>query len=199
MHSTPPNQTGQHRHPHRARRAGGPRDFDWEFGPGRMMGRPGPRGPRRGRKGGDVRAAALVLLDEAPAHGYHLIQQIAERSDGAWSPSPGSIYPVLQQLEDEGLIEFERVDGRKTASLTASGKSYVEENRETLGEPWNAEQLRRGPESAEFAALVANARTLASATKQVLTAGTPAQQGQAAEVLADARRRLYQLLADDDA
>ncbi|GAA3545489.1 hypothetical protein GCM10022196_27150 [Aeromicrobium flavum] len=196
MHSTPPKHAGQHRHPHRARRAGG-RDFDWDMGPGRM-GRPGPRGPRRGRKGGDVRAAALLLLAEAPAHGYHLIQQIAARSEGAWSPSPGSIYPVLQQLEDEGLIEFERVDGRKTATLTEAGTAYVEEHREALGEPWNPEQLRRGGD-AESAALATSLRTLSAAARQVMTVGTPAQQTKAVEIVSEARRQLYGLLADDDA
>ncbi|MFO6454242.1 MULTISPECIES: PadR family transcriptional regulator [unclassified Aeromicrobium] len=196
MHRTPPNPAGPHRHPRRARRAGGPRDFDWDLGPGR--GRPGPRGPRRGRKGGDVRAAALLLLDEAPAHGYHLIQQIAARSEGAWSPSPGSIYPVLQQLEDEGFIEFERVDGRKTATLTDAGKAYVEEHRETLGEPWDPEQLRRGGD-AESGALITSVKTLNAATRQVMTVGSLAQQAKAAEIVNEARRQLYGLLADDDA
>ncbi|WP_286930120.1 MULTISPECIES: PadR family transcriptional regulator [Aeromicrobium] len=197
MHSTPPEPAGQHRHPRRGRRPGGPRDFDWDLGPGRT-GRPGPRGPRRGRKGGDVRAAALLLLDEAPAHGYHLIQQIAARSEGAWSPSPGSIYPVLQQLEDEGFVEFERVDGRKTATLTDEGKSYVEEHREALGEPWNPEQLRRGGD-AESTALITSLKTLSAAARQVMTVGTPAQQAKAVDVVNEARRQLYGLLADDDA
>lgn len=196
-HSQPEN-AGQHRHPHRARRAGGPREFDWDLGPGRM-GRPGPRGPRRGgRKGGDVRAAALLLLDEAPAHGYHLIQQIADRSDGAWTPSPGSIYPVLQQLEDEALVEFERVDGRKTASLTESGKAYVEEHREALGEPWSADELRHGMPP-EYAAFGTAMKGFIAATRQVMQVGTPAQQAQAAEIVGEARRKLYGLLAEDDA
>ncbi|WP_313408608.1 PadR family transcriptional regulator [Aeromicrobium sp.] len=196
MHRTHHEHAGQPRHPRRSRRAGGPRDFDWELGPGRT-GRPGPRGPRRGRKGGDVRAAALLLLAEAPAHGYHLIQQIAARSEGAWSPSPGSIYPVLQQLEDEGLIEFERVDGRKTATLTDAGQAYIEEHRDALGEPWNPEQLGRGI-PAESAALNTALKSLMSAARQVMSDGTPAHQAQAAEVVAEARRRMYGLLADDD-
>lgn len=196
MHSTHPNRAGRHRHPRRARRVGGPRDFAWEVGPG--WGRPGPRGPRRGRKGGDVRAAALLLLDEAPAHGYHLIQQIAERSEGSWSPSPGSIYPVLQQLEDEGFIAFERIDGRKTATLTAEGKAYVEANREALGEPWKSDQLGRHT-SAEGAALAEAAKSLLAAARQVAHVGTPAQQAHAVEIVTEARRRLYGILADDDA
>lgn len=193
MHRTHDDDAGPPRHP-RGRRGGPP--FDWDLGPGR--GRGGPRGPRRGRKGGDVRAAALLLLAEAPAHGYHLIQQIGLRSEGNWTPSPGSIYPALQQLEDEGLIEFERVDGRKTATLTESGRAYVEEHREALGEPWNAEQLGRGI-PAESAALNTALTSLVSAARQVMSEGTPAHQATAAEIVADARRRLYGVLADDDA
>lgn len=168
-----------------------------QAGPSRLARRVVPRGPRRARKGGDVRAAALLLLDESPAHGYHLIQQIAARSHGAWSPSPGSIYPVLQQLEDEGLIEFERVDGRKTATLTSSGQDYVEEHREALGEPWSSEQLGRGI-PAESAALNTSLTSLMSAARQVMADGTPAHQAQAAEIVAATRRRLYGLLASDD-
>jgi len=144
-----------------------------------------------------VRAAALLLLEEAPAHGYHLIQQIGTRSEGAWTPSPGSIYPALQQLEDEGLIEFERVDGRKTATLTDAGRAYVEEHREALGEPWNPEQLGRGI-PAESAALNTALTSLVSAARAVMSDGTPAHQAKAAEIVADARRRMYGLLADDD-
>ncbi|MCL3839078.1 PadR family transcriptional regulator [Aeromicrobium duanguangcaii] len=191
MHRTEHRPAGRPRHPHRSRRSG-PRDFDWELGPGRSG-----RGGRRGRKGGDVRAAALLLLAEAPAHGYSLIQQIAARSDGAWSPSPGSIYPVLQQLEDEGLIEFTRVEGRKTASLTETGAAYVEENRDALGEPWDSEQLGRGI-PAESAALNTALKSLMSAARHVMTDGSPAHQAQAAAIVADTRRRLYGLLADDE-
>ena len=79
----------------------------------------------------------LLLLETEPMHGYELIQQIQDKSGGVWVPSPGSIYPALQQLEDEGLVAFERVDGRKTASLTEAGRAYVEEHRAELGAPWD--------------------------------------------------------------
>ena len=71
---------------------------------------------------GDVRAALLLLLEAQPKHGYQLIQEIGDKTGGVWTPSPGSIYPALQQLEDEGLLAFERVDGRKTATLTDEGR-----------------------------------------------------------------------------
>src|SRR6188474_3202712 len=110
----------QHEHEHgRGRRRG----FGPPFGPG--FG-PGPRrGPRGGRNRGDVRAAILVLLAEQPRHGYDLMRAIEERSGGMWSPSPGSIYPTLQSLEDEGLVTFETVDGRKTASVTEAGRAWL--------------------------------------------------------------------------
>src|SRR5690349_3515506 len=112
----------------------GPGGFGHGFGGfgGRGGGRRGGRGGR-----GDVRAAVLLLLAEEPMHGYQLIQQITERSDGVWTPSPGSVYPALSQLEDEGLVSFDRVEGRKTASLTDDGRRYVEEHRGELGSPWD--------------------------------------------------------------
>ena len=167
--------------------------LDLGFGPGHPGRR---RGRRRGGRGGDVRAAALLLLDEHPAHGYQLIQDISERSNGAWTPSPGSIYPVLQQLEDEGLVEFERIDGRKTATLTADGKSYVEEHREELGTPW--EDAGRGDERAVGREAGESLKGLVVAWRQVMHAGTPAQQTRATTVIDDARRSLYGILADDE-
>lgn len=143
-----------------------------------------------------MRAAALLLLAEAPAHGYHLIQQISERSDGAWKPSPGSIYPVLQQLEDEGFIDFERIEGRKTARLTATGTAYVEEHREALGTPWSVSEFRRG-QVAEQAALGKSMRTLAMAARQVVEAGTPEQNAEATAIITEARKKLYSILASD--
>src|SRR5690242_19528879 len=100
----------------------------------------GGGGHGRGRRArrGDVRAALLVLLHEQPRNGYQLIQEIEQRSEGAWRPSPGSVYPALQQLEDEGLVRTEETEGRRTYALTDEGRGYVEENRDDLGEPWKA-------------------------------------------------------------
>jgi len=168
--------------------------LDLGFGPGHPARR---RGRRRGGRGGDVRAAALLLLAEQPAHGYQLIQEIAERSDGGWTPSPGSIYPVLQQLEDEGLIEFERVDGRKTATLTDDGRAYVEERREELGTPWD-DATRAGERTVVREASEA-LKGFVTAWRQVMHTGTPAQQARATAVLDDARRSMYGILANDDA
>lgn len=158
------------------------------FGPGF-----GRRGRRRGRGRGDVRAAILVLLAEQPRHGYELIQEIAERSQGFWTPSPGSVYPTLQALEDEGLVTIESVDGRRTASLTQAGRTYVDEHAAELGEPW-ASEAETGP------ALTLRREILAArdAIAQVARVGTPAQQAAAAAVLVTTRKELYRILADGD-
>jgi len=190
------------------RAAGGPRGFGGHHGggfpggpggfpggPGGPGGFPGRPGGRRGgpRARGDVRAAVLLLLDEQPRHGYELIQEIAERSSGAWTPSPGSVYPTLQALEDEGLLTLQRVDGRRTASLTPQGRALVEEQRERLGNPWTP--AGGGADSAlafreEFLAV-------RDAVRQVARVGTPAQHTAAAAALVTARKELYRILAED--
>ncbi len=89
---------------------------------------PGPRGPRgRGRKArrGDIRTAALLLLAEEPRNGYQIMQEVEERSEGVWRPSPGSVYPALAQLEDEGLIRSEEIDGRKLFAITDAGTAVL--------------------------------------------------------------------------
>src|SRR4029077_20462213 len=82
----------------------------------------GPKVPR-----GDVRAATLAVRGEEQMNGYQLISQIAERSGGRWRPSPGSVYPTIQQLEDEGLVEADDERGRRTLRLTEEGRRYLEE------------------------------------------------------------------------
>jgi DNA-binding PadR family transcriptional regulator len=169
--------------------------FGHGFGPGAGFGPGGHRGRRgRGRPRGDVRAAILLLLEEGPRHGYQLIQEIAERSGGAWTPSAGSIYPTLQVLEDEGLVTIEPVDGRKTASLTEAGGTYVNENRDRLGIPW---QQPEGEGGETVFALREAMIGLAEAAKQVFRVGTADQQQRAAQTLTDARTALYRILAED--
>src|ERR687895_2379472 len=119
---------GSRGHGPRRGRSGGPQFGFPGFGP--------PRGPSARR--GDVRAALLVLLAEEPRNGYQLMQAIEERSDGVWRPSPGSVYPALQQLEDEGLVRVEESAGAKAYALTDEGREYVEAHRDKLGTPWDA-------------------------------------------------------------
>src|SRR6202008_1762144 len=96
---------------------------------GRDVGGP-PFGRPGGARRGGGRAALLALLAEEPRNGYQLMQEIERRSEGVWRPSPGSVYPALQQLEDEGLVQPAESEGKKAYELTAEGREYVESNRE---------------------------------------------------------------------
>src|SRR5947207_9000 len=161
---------------------------------------PGPRQHRFGRgpraKRGDVRAAALALLAEEPRNGYQIIQEIAERSGGVWQPSPGSVYPALQQLEDEGLIQAETPEGgRKRYALTAEGQAYVTAHPDEVSAPWDVVARSVGDDAIELRALIGQ---VAMAAVQVTQVGSEAQVAQAHKILTDARRSLYRILAADD-
>ncbi|GHJ13335.1 PadR family transcriptional regulator [Micromonospora sp. AKA38] len=165
---------------------------------------PGPHGPHghgRGRGGRgrgrrpNVRGAVLALLTERPMHGYEMIQEIDARTGGAWRPSPGSIYPTLQLLEDEGVIATaaDSDGGRKRFALTEQGQA-------------EAAQAAEAPPWAEFAEQTVNswhdirdAGTQAmNALRQVMTTGTDDQRARAAQVLDETRRKLYAILAESD-
>ncbi len=184
------------------------------FGEGDELGRHGGRGPRGGGRGrgpgsgrrgagsrggrprGDVRAAVLVLLAEQPRHGYDLIRAIEDRSNGEWTPSPGSIYPTLQSLEDEGLITIDTVDGRKTASLTEEGVEWVAGHTEAAAAVFASEPSPEGSAGqirAELAALRDAAMHVARHQ------GTDGAGAKAVQILSDARKAMYGLLAGDDA
>lgn len=147
-----------------------------------------------GRMGrGDIRAAILVELTAEPMHGYQIIQAIEARTRGAWKPSPGSIYPTLQLLADEGLVTAEQVGERKVYSLTEAGRAAAAEHAEgpTRWEPrrsWGGDRNLELPKS--------GAR-LAQAVTQVAHTGTPDQAERAVAILDDARRKLYAILAED--
>ncbi|MCE4026778.1 MULTISPECIES: PadR family transcriptional regulator [unclassified Microbacterium] len=150
--------------------------------------------PRMAR--GDVRTAVLALLAEQPMHGYQIIQEIEERSGGSWKPSAGSVYPTLQLLADEGLIEAAEQGGRKTYSLTEAGRAVADE---AGAPPWEGARGGApfgGPFGGQFGALPKAGVDLAGAAAQVARTGTPEQVQQAIEVLDDARRKLYAILAD---
>jgi DNA-binding PadR family transcriptional regulator len=188
-------------------------------GPGHRRGRPdrppfgppgfGPMGPgfgpwmgeakfRRGRRirRGDVRAAALALLAEEPRNGYQIIQEINERSGGVWQPSPGSVYPALQQLEDEGLIQAETPEGgRRRYALTTAGREYVDTHADEVRAPWDAVADSVGSDAIELRHLVGQ---LAMAAVQVVQVGNPDQVAQARKILTDGRRKLYAILAAEE-
>ena len=180
-----------HRGPHR----GGPPP--WVTGLFGLAQGEQSRGPRARR--GDVRAAILEVLRHEPMNGYQIIGQIDERSEGAWKPSPGSVYPTLQQLEDEGLIEADEERGRRTFRLTAEGETYVAENDGELAEVWSPFAAPKRDSRSEFASLKPEIGQVMSAVWQIISTGSEAQRREAIDVLVDTRRRLYGILAEGDA
>ncbi len=161
-----------------------------EFGPGSF----GHRGPKVRR--GDVRAAILDVLAVEPMNGYQIIQQIAERSGGAWKPSPGSVYPTVQQLEDEGLVEGTEGVGRRLLQLSEEGRAYVEAHPDELAATWapfEQPEAEEGP--GDLKPVIGQ---VMGAVWQVVVSGTKQQKAEAAEILADTRRRLYGILAEGD-
>ncbi|HEY7482849.1 MAG TPA: PadR family transcriptional regulator [Streptosporangiaceae bacterium] len=151
--------------------------------------RPAPKVKR-----GDVRAAVLSLLAEGPRNGYQIIQEISERSGGVWRPSPGSVYPALQQLEDEGLIQAEQTGGRRLFHLTEEGQAYVEEHADELAAPWETIAESVDDAAMEVHTLLGQ---LHMAVAQATQAASPAQIGEVRKVLANARRAIYRILAAD--
>ncbi|MFC9973156.1 PadR family transcriptional regulator [Spirillospora sp. NPDC127200] len=179
----------------------------WGFGGPGPFPPPGPWGPpwARGRRGhwgrgpkarkGNVRAAILALLAEEPRNGYQIIQEVERRSGGAWRPSPGAVYPALQQLADEGLVRSEEGEGRKTFHLTDEGRAHVAEHADELTDPWAEMTPDFGEGVPELFKQMAQT---GAAVMQVVHSGSPDQVAQARDVLNRARRDLYRILADDD-
>ena len=172
---------------------GGPFEFGMRggpFGPPRF----GGRGPRVRR--GDVRAAILDLLAEGqPWNGYQIIQEIGARTQGVWRPSAGSVYPALQQLEDEALIRAEAgEDRRRMYTLSEEGRAYVEEHADELKASWDAVT---GSVNDTEVQLRHTIHQVMVAVSQVAQAGSAAQVQQAGKILADTRRALYRILATD--
>ncbi len=195
MFASEPQSTGHGRCRHRHRGFGPGAGYYGGFpfgGPGG-----GGRGRGRGRKArrGDIRTAALLLLAEEPRNGYQIMQEVEERSDGVWRPSPGSVYPALQQLEDEGLIRSEEIDGRKLFRLTDAGEAQLKDRGEDAPAPW--EQMS-GDVSDQVQELGKLAREVSFAFVQVMRTGSEAQLGEARKVLAQARRDLYRILGEGD-
>jgi DNA-binding PadR family transcriptional regulator len=156
---------------------------DYEGGWGR-----GGSGRSRMRRG-DVRAAILALLSEEPMHGYQLMQAIAERGDGSWTPSPGAIYPAISQLEDEGLVTVTAESGRKLVTLTDSGREAAQTHIGRTRDLFSAEHS-----GTDLRSLLGQ---LHGATREVARAGTEVQVEAAAEIISDASRSMKLLLAGD--
>jgi DNA-binding PadR family transcriptional regulator len=201
---------GHFRNMHEGRMRGG----NFGFGPGFPFGGGGPGGPgfgggwgggpggpgserghRRGGRGSrpNVRPAVLALLLERPMHGYEMIQELESRTGGIWRPSPGSVYPTLQLLEDEGLIVAATDGGRKQYTLTDTGR--VEAETAAQNPPWaqfTDDTMSQVQDFRDAAVGILNA------LRQVGFNGTPDQRTKALEVLNETKRKLYAILADGE-
>lgn len=176
-------ESRQRRRHHRGQRGHGPWGGRGPWGP--------PRGPRRER--GDVRAAILLLLAEQPRHGYELITEISDRSEGRWQPSPGSIYPVLKRLARDGLVRPEHENGKRIFALTDVGRALVDAESATWGQPWD----RPADAAAEAGdELWSQFRQLAMALTQVTQLDDPTHVASATQTVVDARKAVYRLLAE---
>ncbi|MCP2324902.1 DNA-binding PadR family transcriptional regulator [Hamadaea flava] len=184
-----------HDHEHRQFAFGGRPGFPPMpgFGPGFGPGPHGRRGGGRGRgRRGNVRAAILGLLAERPMHGYEMISELESRTGGVWRPSPGSVYPTLQLLEDEGLIEATESTGRKSYALTEAGRTAAEA--EPNRAPWQEFTADEVNEAQDFRQAGFG---IMQALHQVGATGTPEQRARALEILNDTRRKLYAILAEE--
>lgn len=150
----------------------------------------------RGRPGrqtvprGEIRPLILATLARRPMHGYEVIQELEAQSGGRWRPSAGSVYPTLQQLADEGLVTSEEVDGRRTYTLSDEGRTAASAS--TGHTSWDDAEGDGGQDARRLA------MQLVQAAMQVQRVGSPHARREAIQILSDARRRLYRLLADDE-
>jgi DNA-binding PadR family transcriptional regulator len=170
--------------------AAGRHGFKMPFGMPMHGHGPGGPGGMRARRG-DVRTAVLRLLSESPMHGYQMIQELSTRSGGAWTPSAGSVYPTLQLLADEGLIVAEETAGKKVFSLTEAGVAAVAQTADQPA-PWEEAAQGDSPNGA-YRESVAK---LMHAVFQIGRNGSAAQSAAALEILDDARKKLYAILAE---
>jgi DNA-binding PadR family transcriptional regulator len=202
-------------HGHGGRRGGewgGPWG-SWQWGPPNRRSGPPPwlvglfglaqqeraRAPRARR--GDVRVAILAVLADGPLNGYQVIQEIADRTGGGWRPSPGSVYPTISQLEDEGLVEGDDDRGRRTLRLSEAGREFLADHSDEVAEVWAPFAEGAAPVDDEevgldFASVKPELGRVMNAVWQIITTGTDEQRRAAVGVLVEARRALYQILAD---
>jgi DNA-binding PadR family transcriptional regulator len=154
---------------------------------------PHGRGGRRRAPRGDVRTAVLLLLEQEPMHGYQLMQAISDRTGGAWTPSPGAVYPTINQLEDEGLVTVTADAGRRLVTLTDDGRVHLAEHRDAWTDPFAT--FDASEPGIDLRRLV---HDLVEATRQVGRTGSDSQREAAAKILTDSRRAIYLLLASGD-
>lgn len=164
---------------------------------GAFFGGPPQRGGGAKVRRGDVRMAILAVVQQAqePVNGYQVIQRIAEQSSGEWRPSPGSVYPTIQQLEDEGLLVTDETLGRRALRLTEEGTAYLAEHAEEVAAIWRPFERQAAPDTGgiDFKSEIGQ---VMSAVFQIVSGGSEQQRQAALGVLVEARRKLYGILAD---
>ena len=180
---------GQGRHRGGGFHFGGPAGFPFGRFP---FGRSPFGGPRARR--GDVRGAILALLAEQPRNGYQIMQELEQRSRGMWRPSPGSVYPALQQLQDEGLIRDEAEGGGRTFQLTDAGREYVKAHPDEVRAPWEEASEQDDASDKE---LFGTLRDMALAIWQISRTGTARQRAEARKLLDETHRALHRILANE--
>lgn len=141
---------------------------------------------------GDVRAALLALLHEGPQNGYQMIQGIEERSRGVWRPSPGSVYPALQQLEDEGLVTADEPGGRRTYRLTEQGREQAARHADEA--PWEEVARTVPADHHELRLLWAQ---LNEAFAHLVRTASDRQVEEAKKLIRQTRRSVFHILAED--
>jgi len=145
-------------------------------------------GPRARR--GDVRIGVLSVLAERPMHGYEVIGQLEERSGGRWRPSPGSVYPTLQMLEDEGLVRGQDRDGKRVFEITDAGRETLASRTDETRAPWEA------PGGDQFSDMKQAAFQLGAAAMQVAHTGSQEQLDRTKQILDEARKKIYGILSE---
>jgi DNA-binding PadR family transcriptional regulator len=178
----------------RHRSARGHHRYEFEYGLPRHHVQRARYRARKARRG-DIRTAALLILAEEPRNGYQIMQEVEERSGGVWRPSPGSVYPVLQQLEDEGLVRSQESSGQRLIELTDAGRAALADRKPDAPAPWEEIAATVDEHTLELGSLI---RQIALASMQVGQVGTDAQITEARKLLGECRRSLYKILAEDE-
>ena len=167
-----------------------PRHFGWEsfafgFGPRGVFW----AGPRRRRRqwfeSGDMKYVILKLLKDKPRHGYEVMKELQEQLHGCYSPSPGTVYPTLQWLEDEGLVRAKDLEGKKVYEVTDAGNRFLDEHRDVVDDIF--ERVRDAVDRALGGGMVEVNRAAGRLVRAVYRAGWKARDEAT-------RRRLVELL-----
>ncbi|PYO60717.1 MAG: PadR family transcriptional regulator [Gemmatimonadetes bacterium] len=158
--------------------------FGFGFGP-RAWAWSGRRRRRQWFESGDMKYVILKLLQDKPRHGYEVMKELEERMHGCYSPSPGTVYPTLQWLEDEGLVTARDVDGKKVYEVTDAGRQFLQEHRDVVDDIF--ERVREAVDRVAGGGMVDVNRALGRVVKAVYRAGWKVDEA--------ARKRVAELLA----